>query len=130
MSGRQRYYSRLLVGRRGCGALVSDIRFTRKHIRGQLTASLSQKSTIETVLVDMTSLIPIPKYFESEWSYAQFHILMQSAHISLTQQAAARDANPSGRGCEYRDESVGWARAHWSVDVPCGPCGARFHKRS
>ncbi|KAI0303878.1 WD40-repeat-containing domain protein [Russula brevipes] len=51
-------------------------------------------SNRQSKLSSLTSFIPIPKYFESEWSYAQFRIPTQSAHISLTQQAAARDANP------------------------------------
>jgi len=57
----------------------------------------------------LTSFIPIPKYFESEWSYAQFRIPTQSAHISLTQQAAARDANPDL--AEEEKCTVGWIQA-------------------
>jgi hypothetical protein len=57
----------------------------------------------------LTSFIPIPKYFESEWSYAQFRIPTQSAHISLTQQAAARDANPDL--AEEEKCTVGWIEA-------------------
>jgi WD repeat-containing protein 45 len=57
----------------------------------------------------LTSFIPIPKYFESEWSYAQFRIPTQSAHISLTQQVAARDANPDL--AEEEKCTVGWIEA-------------------
>ncbi|KAF9055219.1 hypothetical protein BDZ89DRAFT_1087911 [Hymenopellis radicata] len=32
----------------------------------------------------LTTFLPLPKYFESEWSYAQYRIPAQSAHISLS----------------------------------------------
>ena len=63
----------------------------------------------QSKLSSLTSFIPIPKYFESEWSYAQFRIPTQSAHISLTQQAAARDANPDL--AEEEKCTVGWIEA-------------------
>ncbi|KAF8265112.1 WD40-repeat-containing domain protein [Lactarius quietus] len=66
-------------------------------------------SNRQSKLSSLTSFIPIPKYFESEWSYAQFRIPTQSAHISLTQQAAARDANPDL--AEEEKCTVGWIEA-------------------
>ncbi|KDR83857.1 hypothetical protein GALMADRAFT_262220 [Galerina marginata CBS 339.88] len=32
----------------------------------------------------LTPFFPLPKYFESEWSYAQYRIPVQSSHISLS----------------------------------------------
>ncbi|KAH9061026.1 WD40-repeat-containing domain protein [Lactarius vividus] len=66
-------------------------------------------SNRQSKLSSLTSFIPIPKYFESEWSYARFRIPTQSAHISLTQQAAARDANPDL--AEEEKCTVGWIEA-------------------
>jgi hypothetical protein len=78
--------------------------------RGSLTAScLFFSRNRQSKLSSLTSFIPIPKYFESEWSYAQFRIPTQSAHISLTQQAAARDANPDL--AEEEKCTVGWIEA-------------------
>jgi hypothetical protein len=70
----------------------------------------------QSKLSSLTSFIPIPKYFESEWSYAQFRIPTQSAHISLTQQAAARDANPDL--AEEEKCTVGWIQAPTPTSGP------------
>jgi len=74
-----------------------------------LVAGGAGPSNRQSRLSSLTSFIPIPKYFESEWSYAQFRIPTQSAHISLTQQAAARDANPDL--AEEEKCTVGWIQA-------------------
>jgi WD repeat-containing protein 45 len=55
------------------------------------------------------SRIVCPKYFESEWSYARFRVPTQSAHISLTQQAAARNTNPDL--AKEEKCTVGWIEA-------------------
>jgi hypothetical protein len=73
----------------------------------------------QSKLSSLTSFIPIPKYFESEWSYAQFRIPTQSAHISLTQQAAARDANPDL--AEEEKCTVGWIEAPAPHPQPAAP---------
>lgn len=70
----------------------------------------------QSKLSSLTSFIPIPKYFESEWSYARFRIPTQSAHISLTQQAAARDANPDL--AEEEKCTVGWIEAPTTTPTP------------
>ncbi|KAF8505957.1 WD40-repeat-containing domain protein [Russula emetica] len=74
-----------------------------------LVAGGTGPSNRQSKLSSLTSFIPIPKYFESEWSYAQFRVPTQSAHISLTQQAAARDANPDL--AEEEKCTVGWIEA-------------------
>ncbi|KAF7313722.1 WD-REPEATS-REGION domain-containing protein [Mycena chlorophos] len=44
----------------------------------------SGASNRQSTLSSLTPYIPLPKYFESEWSYAQYRIPTQSAHISLS----------------------------------------------
>ena len=108
---RQGHHSRLLIGRRGYGALVSDGLFQCASVMVWLMVeycSLLVRNR-QSKLSSLTSFIPIPKYFESEWSYAQFRVPTQSAHISLTQQAAARDANPDL--AEEEKCTVGWIEA-------------------
>lgn len=44
------------------------------------TGSSNRQSTFSP----LTPYLPLPKYFDSEWSYAQYRIPAQSAHISLS----------------------------------------------
>ncbi|KAF8974201.1 WD40-repeat-containing domain protein [Flammula alnicola] len=55
----------------------------------------------------LTPFLPLPKYFESEWSYAQYRIPVQSSHISLssTSRSSAVDL-PDEERCV-----VGWIQA-------------------
>ena len=41
-------------------------------------------SNRQSAFSPLTPFLPLPKYFESEWSYAQYRIPVQSAHISLS----------------------------------------------
>jgi WD repeat-containing protein 45 len=88
---------------------------TRRFAHSQVLL-LSSFRNRQSKLSSLTSFIPIPKYFESEWSYAQFRIPTQSAHISLTQQAAARDANPDL--AEEEKCTVGWIEAPRPMPMP------------
>ncbi|KAJ8457234.1 hypothetical protein ONZ51_g11658 [Trametes cubensis] len=45
-------------------------------------------SNRQSTFSPLTPFIPLPKYFDSEWSYAQYRIPSQSAHISLSAQPA------------------------------------------
>ncbi|KAF7332133.1 WD-REPEATS-REGION domain-containing protein [Mycena kentingensis (nom. inval.)] len=45
---------------------------------------VSGASNRQSTLSSLTPFLPLPKYFESEWSYAQYRIPTQSAHISLS----------------------------------------------
>ena len=58
----------------------------------------------QSALSPLKSLLPFPKYFESEWSYAQYRIPVQSSHISLssTSRPSAVD-QPEEERCV-----VGW----------------------
>ena len=56
----------------------------------------------------LTPFIPLPKYFESEWSYAQYRIPVQSSHISISGNSRSNTADvPDEERCV-----VGW------VEVP------------
>ena len=53
----------------------------------------------------MTNFIPLPKYFDSEWSYAQYRIPSQSAHISLS---AGPSKPPTADVVDEEKCVVGW----------------------
>lgn len=60
----------------------------------------------QSSLSQLTPFFPIPKYFESEWSYAQYRIPVQSAHISLSSTSKSKASNldqPEEEKCV-----VGW----------------------
>ncbi|TEB30157.1 SVP1-like protein 2 [Coprinellus micaceus] len=67
---------------------------------------ISGASNRQSSLSQLTPFIPIPKYFESEWSYAQYRIPVQSAHISLSSTSKTKEPNldqPEEEKCV-----VGW----------------------
>ncbi|KAA1466227.1 hypothetical protein DENSPDRAFT_831002 [Dentipellis sp. KUC8613] len=70
----------------------------------------SGTSNRQSTLSSLTSYLPLPKYFESEWSYAQFRIPTQSSHISLSQQTSRRSND--AEQVEEEKCTVGW------IDVP------------
>ncbi|KAH9994118.1 WD40-repeat-containing domain protein [Russula compacta] len=88
------------------------------HVFSLVSGGAGGLSNRQSKLSSLTSFIPIPKYFESEWSYAQFRIPTQSAHISL-QQASARDANPDL--AEEEKCTVGWIEAPTSRSAAAEP---------
>lgn len=59
-------------------------------------------SNRQSTLSPLTPFLPLPKYFESEWSYAQYRIPVQSSHISLSSRPSAVDL-PEEERCV-----VGW----------------------
>ncbi|KAK0468336.1 WD40-repeat-containing domain protein [Desarmillaria tabescens] len=52
------------------------------------TLVLSSVSNRQSSFSPLTNFLPLPKYFESEWSYAQYRIPTQSSHISLSSTSA------------------------------------------
>ncbi|KAH9482816.1 WD repeat domain phosphoinositide-interacting protein 3 [Psilocybe cubensis] len=52
----------------------------------------------------LTPFLPLPKYFESEWSYAQYRIPVQSSHISISSTSRSSGVDlPEEERCV-----VGW----------------------
>ena len=41
----------------------------------------------------LTPFLPLPKYFDSEWSYAQYRIPTQASHISLSSTSSVRSSH-------------------------------------
>ncbi|ETW84588.1 hypothetical protein HETIRDRAFT_382224 [Heterobasidion irregulare TC 32-1] len=69
----------------------------------------------QSSLSSLTPYLPLPKYFDSEWSYAQFRIPTQSSHISLSQQTSQHRSNTDLVGEEKC--TVGWIRHVSSEDI-------------
>lgn len=65
----------------------------------------NRQSTFST----LSPFIRLPKYFESEWSYAQYRIPTQSAHISMSSSSAR---SPAGDIPDEERCVVGW------IEVP------------
>ena len=51
---------------------------------------LSSCRNRQSSLSPLTPFLPLPKYFDSEWSYAQYRIPAQAAHISLSSTSSVR----------------------------------------
>lgn len=68
----------------------------------------SGASNRQSTLSGLTPFIPLPKYFESEWSYAQYRIPVQSAHITLSSNSAAHTKNSDLADAERC--IVGWVQ--------------------
>jgi len=66
------------------------------------TLVVSGTANRQSSLSPFTPFLPLPKYFESEWSYAQYRIPVQSSHISLSSRSSAVDL-PEEERCV-----VGW----------------------
>ncbi|GJE84439.1 WD40 repeat-like protein [Phanerochaete sordida] len=65
-------------------------------------------SNRQSTFSPLTSYLPLPKYFDSEWSYAQYRIPSQSAHISLS---AGPSKPPTADVVDEEKCVVGWIEA-------------------
>lgn len=68
---------------------------------------MSNSTNRQSALSPLKSLLPFPKYFESEWSYAQYRIPVQSSHISLSSTSRASSSSTVDQPEEERCV-VGW----------------------
>ncbi|EKM59385.1 uncharacterized protein PHACADRAFT_114042 [Phanerochaete carnosa HHB-10118-sp] len=68
----------------------------------------SGSSNRQSTFSPLTTFIPLPKYFDSEWSYAQYRIPSQSAHISLS---AGPSKPPTADVVDEEKCVVGWIEA-------------------
>ncbi|KAH0840053.1 hypothetical protein J3R83DRAFT_1020 [Lanmaoa asiatica] len=53
----------------------------------------SGASNRQSSLSPLAPFLPLPKYFDSEWSYAQYRIPTQAAHISLSSTSSVRSSH-------------------------------------
>jgi hypothetical protein len=67
-----------------------------------MRASSNRQSTLSP----LTPFLPLPKYFDSEWSYAQYRIPTQSSHISISSSTASR--SPTADTVDEERCVVGW----------------------
>ncbi|THV08671.1 hypothetical protein K435DRAFT_740954 [Dendrothele bispora CBS 962.96] len=74
--------------------------------------NLMSSSNTQSSFSPLTPWIPLPKYFSSEWSYAQYRIPSQSSHISIstTSRSPTEDV-PDEERCV-----VGWIRYSSSMN--------------
>ncbi|KAH8830779.1 SVP1-like protein 2 [Flagelloscypha sp. PMI_526] len=66
-------------------------------------------SNRQSMMQQLNAFIPLPKYFQSEWSYAHYRIPSQTAHLSIsasTQHRSPTDDVPDEERCV-----VGWIPA-------------------
>lgn len=87
------------------------------YSRGQADSSFLSRNR-RSSLSPLTPFIPLGRYLESEWSYAQYRIPVQSAHISLS--STSKDSSidqPEEEKCV-----VGWIDvAEDDASSPRGP---------
>ncbi|KAJ6629106.1 WD40-repeat-containing domain protein [Mycena sp. CBHHK59/15] len=69
---------------------------------------VSGASNRQSTFSPLTPYLPLPKYFESEWSYAQYRIPVQSSHISLS---ATSSRSPTTDLADEERCVVGWIEA-------------------
>ena len=62
-------------------------------------------SNRQSTFSPLTQYLNLPKYFDSEWSYAQYRIPSQSAHISISAQPAK---SPTADVVDEEKCVVGW----------------------
>ncbi|KAJ6515973.1 SVP1-like protein 2 [Mycena sanguinolenta] len=98
---------------------------------------VSGASNRQSTFSPLTPYLPLPKYFESEWSYAQYRIPVQSSHISLSQTSirtptaevdeercvvgwipAPDDGNASGSPVQYQLVALTYAGGWYRLSLP------------
>ncbi|KAG5642532.1 hypothetical protein DXG03_002605 [Asterophora parasitica] len=72
------------------------------------TLVASGASNRQSTFSPLTPFIPLPKYFDSEWSYAQYRIPTQSSHITLSAPASR---SPTADVPDEERCVVGWIEA-------------------
>lgn len=67
---------------------------------------VSGTSNRQSTFSPLTPFIPLPKYFESEWSYAQYRVPVQSSHISLSSTRPAVSSSSLSSAPVVKDTDV------------------------
>jgi len=75
------------------------------HIFSLVSSGASNR---QSSLSPLTPFLPLPKYFDSEWSYAQYRIPTQAAHISLSSTSSVRSSHTDIAADEKC--AVGWIK--------------------
>ncbi|KAH7916340.1 WD40-repeat-containing domain protein [Hygrophoropsis aurantiaca] len=73
------------------------------HVFSLVTSGASNR---QSSLSPLAPFLPLPKYFDSEWSYAQYRIPTQAAHISLSSTTSSR--SPTDEVADEEKCVVGW----------------------
>jgi WD repeat-containing protein 45 len=80
------------------------------HVFAITSGTGGSSSNRQSTFSPLAPFLPLPKYFESEWSYAQYRLPTQSAHIALSQTSI----RTPGKDPDVPDEErcvVGWIEA-------------------
>ncbi|RXW21930.1 hypothetical protein EST38_g3886 [Candolleomyces aberdarensis] len=77
---------------------------------------LAGASNRRSSLSPLTNFIPLPRYLDSEWSYAQYRIPVQSAHISLS--STSKDSSIDQPEEENAGIPTNCADIHWRLVPP------------
>ncbi|KAH7920810.1 hypothetical protein BV22DRAFT_1179961 [Leucogyrophana mollusca] len=77
------------------------------HVFSLVTSGASNR---QSSLSPLSPFLPLPKYFDSEWSYAQYRIPAQASHISLSSTTSSR--SPTDDVADEEKCVVGW------IEVP------------
>lgn len=89
--------------------LLEPLGCRKHHYSTYFSSFLKPHSNRQSMMQQLKPFIPIPKYFQSEWSYAHYRIPTQTSHISLSassQHRSATDDVPDEERC-----TVGWIPA-------------------
>ncbi|KAK0230799.1 SVP1-like protein 2 [Armillaria fumosa] len=90
------------------------------------TLVLSGVSNRQSSFSPLTNYLPLPKYFESEWSYAQYRIPVQSSHISLSSTSVSDEERcvvgwidrPSGDPEPYQLVALTYTGGWYRLSLP------------
>lgn len=85
----------------GSGAACVSFAPRKSNVISSLRSSSNRQSTLSS----LTSYVPLPKYFDSEWSYAQYRIPSQTSHISISGQPTR---SPTADVVDEEKCVVGW----------------------
>ncbi|EJF61323.1 WD40-repeat-containing domain protein [Dichomitus squalens] len=84
----------------------------------------SGASNRQSTFSSFTSYVPLPKYFDSEWSYAQYRIPSQTSHISISGQPAR---SPTADVVDEEKCVVGWIQVSpEDLDEPGSTLSAEY----
>lgn len=93
---------------------ASYVLFKHFYLSFQIITRRNRQSSFSP----LAPFIPLPRYFESEWSYAQYRIPVQSSHISISASSAR---SPMGDIPDEERCVVGWVETPIDNGTGHGP---------